>query len=570
MVDRRKFLRGTLISGIAITVTGCGGGGGATPAAGGATTAGGALAPAPAPAPAPTPTTPPPPVPTLNGVTIDQAEQDIRSLFTAELAWVTKQRTYTTDVTVTSPAEFQTAVNALFDTAANPAVASQNHRIRLAWNGAASLPGLPDARLYIGKVYGTVSHYDGGGSITIAAAAGFKPAFANTVYIGARGVIVHGVGFVRAPYGTEQPSAVNGVTMVNGGSFPMEPVVHFQDCYFGHRAGFASMADFASPAVPDADQDKLSVGAGTQGLSQFLSFADCRFWGTLNAARLVARHVRIDGCDFSAMSMDAIDLFGHTFKRDYTAATWITRTTIRDYNDTYANRSMHTDGIQYCGPMDIHQGMRLLVTDTSIHLSHSFNGDVGMGGGSQAIHGGNNPNLDNQFVIRRSCCLATSPGCFGFSSPKASRPSFVDQSIFARAGRTPSGFSPDTQPSQDWVIGITATDGAGAANAAKILLVTNTVAGNMYIANDAVLELSEVDPRPGAASDRRPESLFAGRDFSRGGAPAGGVSQKFGFTLPNERQSQARFVADIWANFAPTAAAAGRGISDPRSLQWKG
>lgn len=566
-MERRKFLRGLMVGGVAITVSGCGGGG--SGATGSATTAGAVVSPAPAPAPAPTPTPTPPPVPTLNGVTIDQAEQEIRSQFTTELAWVTQQRVYATDVTVTSPAEFQTAVAALFDTAANPNVATQNHRIRLAWNGSASLPGLPDARVTVGKVFGTASHYVSGGSVTIAAATGYKPAFANTVHIGAQGVIVHGVGFVRAPMPAELPAAVTGVMIVNGASFPMEPIVHFQDCYFGHVDGFGSMGDFSSAKLTVPSDVPLVNGASTQGLSHFLSFADCRFWGNLNCAKIISRALRMDGCDFSGMSMDAIDLFGHTFARDYYAAAWITRTTIRDFNDTFANRSIHADGIQYCGPMDVHKGMRLLVTDSIIHLAHSYNGDVGMGGGSQAIHGGNNPNLDNQFVIRRCCGLATSGGAFGFSSPKATRPSFVDQCVFTRAGRTPSGFSPDAQPSQDWVIGLTATDGAGAKGVAKKLLVTDTVAGDMYLADDAILQIMKIDPRPGAPDDQRPETLFKGRDFTRGGESSGFVANKFGYDLPNERQSQAKFVGDIWANFQPQTSHDGWGAPDLRALSWR-
>ncbi len=565
MVDRRKFLRGALLGGIAVTVTGCGGGGGSSPA-GGTTTAGGGIAPAPAPAPTPTPT--PPPVPTLNGVTIDQAEQEIRALFTAELAWVGQQRIYATDVTVSSPAEFQAAVNAAFDTATNAGVVRANHCIRLAWNGAASMPGAADARVTIGKVYSTASHFKSGGSVTIAAAPGFRPAFANTVYIGAQGVIVQGVGFTRAPVAGELAAAINAVLLMQGSSFPLEPVVHFQDCFFGHASGLGTMADFSSAAVPAPDSTEVACGVATQGLSQFLSFADCRFSGTLNAAKLVSRSVRIDGCDFSRMNNDAITLYGHAFATGYTAAAWITRSTFRDRIDTWENRSLHVDAIQYCAPMDIHQGIRLLVTDCAFHLAHSFAGDPGMGGGTQGMHGGHNPNMDNQFVIRRCACLTTAPHGFAYFSPKATRPSFVDQSTFFRAGRTPSGFAPDTQPQQDYVIGITGTAGSAPASG-DWLLVTDTIAANQYTTTGARIEVVPIDPRNSATSDLRPETVFTGRDFTRGGAAVNGIANKFGFDLPSERKSQAAFVADMWANFAPSSKHVGKGSPDLRALRWK-
>lgn len=565
MVDRREFLRSTLLSGIAITVAGCGGGGSSL--ASETTTAGGGVVPAPAPTADPTPP-PPPAVPTLNGVTIDQAEQEIKSLFTTDLSWIDKSRQYATDVIVSSPVEFQAAINTLFDTAANPTVASLHHRIRCAWDGSASLPGPEDGRITIGKVWTTASHLDNGGSITVAAADGYAPAFANTVYIGAQGVIVQGIGFTRKPAPGELPAAISGVIPMNGTSFPMEPVVHFKDCYFGAAAGLRSMEDFSSSGlVPPAAQDVCN-GVAVQGQSQFLSFDCCRFWGTLNAAKLVSRKVRIDRCDFSTMCLDAIDLFGHKYFTGYTAAAWISRCTFREPLDTWENRSQHIDAIQYCGPMDVHEGIRLLVTDCVAHLGHTFAGDPGMGGGSQGLHGAWNDKLDNQFVIRRCTFMVTAPHGFFYYSPKASRPSFVDQSTFGRAGRTPSNFAPDTQPQQDWMVGLTSNAG-NAPQTGDWLLVTDTIAGNMYSSPGAKIEVVPLDPRNSAAVDLRPETVFAGRDFTRGGAAVNGIANKFGYDLPSERKSQAAFVADMWANFAPSAKYLGKGSPDMRALRWK-
>lgn len=564
-MDRRKFLRGTLMGGIAVTLSGCGGGGGGGSASG--------ITPAdtgvtPAPSPAATPAPPPPPVPTLNGITIDQAEADIAGLFTQDLAWRDRPRSYQNEIVVRSPAELQTAANTLFDTQANAQVGAINHRIVCAWDGVASLPGPPNSRVTIGKVYSTLSHFDSGGSITVAAATGYRPALGNTLYILAQGVIVEGLAFTRSTGDGELPTATAGVLIVNGGAAPLEPIVHFKNCYFGNAAGLDGAADFSSKATaPDAT--KLANGVSTQGLSRFISFADCKFWGTTNCAKIVSRGLRMDGCDFSAMVVDGLDLFGHAFASGYTAAAWISRCTFRDAIDRYENRSDHIDAIQYCGPMDIHEGIRLLVTDTLVHLSHSFAGDPGLGGGTQGMHGGGNYGHDNQFVLRRCAFMTTAPHGFSYFSPRASRPSFVDRSTFFRAGRTPSGFAPDTQPQQDFVVGITGAE-RNAPATGNWLLVTGSISANLYTSNGAVIETVPVDPRNIAANDRRPETVFVGRDFRRSGAAVNNMAGKFGYDLPNEKNSQAAFAADMWANFAGAPAHHGKGMPDPRGVRWKG
>lgn len=562
-LNRRNFLHGFLLSGAAFTVSGCKV----------SKAAPSALAPAnptttapPAPAPAAPPAAA---VPSLNNVSIDQAEQGIRSLFTEDLAWGARQRRLATDVIARSPAEFQTAVNALFDAAVNPSLASQDHRIQCAWNGSASLPGAADARITIGRPRSTLSHLASGGSLTVSAASGFSPAFANTVFIGAQGVIVEGIGFTRSPAAGELPAAVSGVIPVCGDVyFPLEPVIYFRNCYFGDPAGFGSMRTYSSEGLPAPDGTRVGNGLSTQGLSRYLSFEGCRFWGVLNALKPVSRGVRVDQCDFAQMSLDGIDLFGHKFLPGYTAAAWISQCTFRDTIDTFENRSQHVDAIQYCGPMDIHQGIRLLVTDCVAHLGHSFGGDPGMGGGSQGLHGAWNTTLDNQFVIRRSTFLVTAPHGFAYYSPRASRPSFVDSCTFTRAGRTPSGFTPCTRPQEDFVAGITIEDNA-MPSGGDWLLVSNTIAWNHYRGTGAIIDTVGVDPRNIAAPALRPETVFAGRDFARGGAPANHIGGKFAYDLRAERQTQRAFVAGVWDNFAPTAAHVGKGAPDLRGLAWK-
>lgn len=553
------------MSGFAAAVTGCGGGGGT--GASGVTTNSSGIIPVPAPTPTPAPP-PPPPAPTLNGVTIDQAEMEIRGLITPEMEWITRPRQLHTDVTVRTPAEFQSAVTALFDTATNPQVASQNHRIQLAWNGSASLDGPANGRINVSRVNNTASHLESGGSITIAAAPGFRPAFANTVWINGQGIIVQGVGFTRATAPGELQTAVAGVMVANGEFMPLEPVVHFQDCYFGHASGHGTMGDFSSASLSKPKSEVLANGVATQGQCRSLSFVDCRFWGSVNSAKIVSRSLRIDGCDFSAMMIDAIDLFGHAFKGGYYSAAWISRSTFRDRVNTWEGRNDHADGIQYCGPMDIHKGIRLLVTDCIMHLAHSFAGDPGKGGGTTGTQGSYNAALDNQFVIRRCTMLSTSPHAMTFYSPRASRPSFVDQSTFARAGRTPSSFAPDQQPEQDFVVGITGAPGSTPPTG-NWLLVSNSIALDIFDTTGAIFEAVPVDPRRKALAEQRPEAVFVGRDFSRGGAPVNGLSQKFGYDLPRESHSQSAFVADIWANFAPAPGHVQNGMPDPRALRWK-
>lgn len=558
-MNRRAFIHGMMASGTVLTLSACKVSKSPPPApAGKAPPASSPPAPAPAPIAS---------VPTLNGVSIDQAEREIRDLLIPEGNWIAQPRQLHTDVTVTSPAEFQTAVTALFNTSSNPQVAGQHHRIQLAWNGSARINGSSATRVNVFLPGNPISHLQHGGSVTIAAAPGYSPAFANTVHIGGQGIIMQGVGFTRATAPGEIVGAVSGALLINSSVQPLEPIIHFQDCYFGHASGHNTMSDFAAAALPTPDLATLANGVSTQGQSRFLSFTDCRFWGVVNCAKIVSRGLRMDGCDFSAMTMDALALFGHTFNSSYTAGAWIGRSTFRDRIDTWEVRNNHVDGIQYCGPMDIHQGIRLLVTDCIMHLAHSFAGDPGMGGGTQGIFGSYSPNSNNQLVVRRTTILSTAPHAFCFYSPKATRPSFVDQCTFFRAGRTPSAFAPDPQPQQDYIVGITGAEGNVPATG-NWLLVTETISANQYTSTGAVIETVPVDPRASASVEHRPETIFRGPDFRRGGAPVNGLTQKFGFDLPHERRSQAAFVTNMWANFAPVSPRTA-GAPDLRGLRWK-
>ena len=571
-MDRRKFLRGMMASGMATAVVGCGGGGGGTLGAAPSSVAGTqSAAGSPAPTPAPVPAPPPAPrVPTLNGITIDSAEADIQSQLREEMNWVAASpQGYHTEAVATNLDELQRAADAAFDTAKLPGAMAMHHRIQCAWNGVASLPTVL-GRVNIGPANMATTHYAQGGSVTIVAATGYAPLIANTVFVSGQGIKMAGLGFVRQVGDAESPVGPSAVRIVSGGNQPFEAVVHFENCYFGHVAGAGTMRDFGPAQLPSSTQvENFIDGVVTQGLARFVSLRDCRIWGVVNGAKVVSRGMRVDGCDFSAVRNDAMDTFGHTFTSGYYATYWISRTTIRNMVDTWQERSLHRDAIQYCAASDKHLGIRLLVTDCGFHMAHSFNGEVNMGGGTQGMHGGNNTSLDNQFVLRRCSMMSTSSNTFSYYSPSASRPSFVDRCTFFRAGRTPSNFAPDSEAGQDWATGIT--------NAATVscppgewLLVTDTISKNMYAASGAIIDTVPVDPRNIAAANERPEAVFAGRDFTRGGSPANGASNKFGFDLANEKGSQAAFISDLWANFQPAANNSGRGAPDLRGLSWRG
>ena len=562
-----------MASGMASAVVACGGGGGSTGIAssGAAGAEGSAKVTAPAPAPPPDPApSPAPAVPTLNGITIDSAEADIQAQLRDETSWVAASpQAYHTDTVATNLNELQRAVDAAFDTAKTPGAMAMHHRIQCAWNGSASLPTTL-GRVNIGPANMTTTHYAQGGSVTIVAADGYSPLVANTMYISGQGIKIAGLGFVRATGAGESPVGVSTVRIVSGGTQPFEAMVHFDSCYFGHIAGAGTMRDFGAARLPDQAQVANFVdGVVTQGLARFVSLHDCRLWGVQNGTRVVSRGTRMDGCDFSAVRNDAMDTFGHTFASGYYATYWISRTTIRNMVDTWQERSLHRDGIQYCAAQDKHLGTRLLVTDCGFHMAHSFNGEVNMGGGTQGMHGGNNASLDNQFVLRRCSVMSTSSNTFSFYSPRASRPSFVDRCTFFRAGRTPSNFAPDTEAGQDWATGIT-NAAAVASPSGDWLLVTNTISKNLYKATGAVIDTLPVDPRASASADERPETVFAGRDFTRGGRPANGTSNKFGYDLTNEQGSQAAFISDLWANFKPAGNESRWGAPDLRALAWRG
>lgn len=545
---RREFVRGLLASGAALGASACGGGGGSSSS----------ILPPPndtgnAPPPAPTPAPAPSPTPTMRGVTIDQAQADIAGPVTTAAAWYDAVRTPTTEVTVTNADQFQAAIDQMLDTRTNAQALAADQRILCAWNGPSMLSGGIAARVTVGAKTLATGHMDAGGSLVVAAAPGYAPDFANQVYVSGRGIKFQGIGFTRKALATENAEALSTVTLVRSGTYPVVSNVAFENCAFGSRRLVAQAADAA-----------WINGIATSGhVSDFVSLKNCSFIGQQNAAKIVAKALRIDGCDFQAVLQDCVALYGHTFEADYYAHAWVSRTTFRNAPDDWASRSAHSDTIQTGTSADRHLGYRLLVTDVFSHLGRPYAGEPGKGGGTQGVYNDDHLTADNQFVIRRSAFLVTAPHGFSYFSPRASRPSFVDQSVFTRAGRVPSAFAPDVT-SQDFAIGITGSEPA----TGPWLLVTDTVAKNMMTSGS--IEVASVDPRLAnlIAAGERPEAIFAGRDFGRGVAAVNGLPGKFGYNLPNEGGSQSRFVGDLWANFQSQGSYAAKGLPNPTGLGW--
>ncbi len=549
MLNRRNFMSQLCAGGAAVLVSGCGGGGSST----GSSPPPVGSAPAPAPAPVPTPT--PPPVPTLMGVTIDQAETEIVNAMAAERDWFAAARTAQSEVLVRNADEFQAAVDVAFNTTANAQVLALNHRIVLGWSGDSMLAAGPTARVTVGRKTLAQTHAAAGGSLTIVAAEGQKPAFSNTVYVSGQGITFAGVGFTRRAAAGENGDVLNTVLIQQNSTFPVDSMVRFDGCKFG-----------ALNFDPAAGPQSWVNGVATSGsVMRYIRFDRCTFRGVQNAAKIVARGVEFDLCDIRSALQDGIDLFGHSFATGYYAYASVRRTTFREWGDFWENRSQHSDAIQTGNPADRHLGYRVLVTDTVAHMARRFAGEAGKGGGTQGIYNDDHMTADNQFVVRRSTFLVTAPNGFTYHSPNATRPSFVDQSTFMRSGIVPSAFSPDAT-SEDFTVTVRANS---VSDSAKVL-VTDTIAKNGFTGTPATVAIAEVDPRAvGRAPDAQaPEKIFAGRDFGRGNAPANGIAGKFGYALANEGATQARFVADVWANFQPQAALLGKGAPDLRGVAW--
>ena len=280
---RRQFLRALLGGSAAVVVSGCGG------AQAGNTLLQEGLAPTPTPKPTPGPAPTPPPVRTLRGFTIDQAEADIKKTLTDKTAWLGAARNYQAEVVVQSPDELQAAVNAAFDTARNPEAFALNHRIICAWSGPAYLNAGTSARLTVGSRAPTSTHLRAGGSVTIDAAPGHRPAFGNSVYISGQGIILRNLGFTRQALPDEMAAVISTVSLLKNDLYPFEPVVHFEKCFFGRPEGFGTQR-YCDTLLPlrDLNSDRYTKGLSCEGISELVSLKDCIFCELRVGAHLVS------------------------------------------------------------------------------------------------------------------------------------------------------------------------------------------------------------------------------------------------------------------------------------------
>lgn len=550
---RRDFVQKLFVGGTLFALSGCGGGGGSSSASALVSAEGlktkidptpAVLPPAPAPAPPPTEAAPVAPVASLRGVSIDQAESEIREGLAGPLRWQLVPASFQSDVVVRSVDELQKAIDAAFQ----PQSLALRHRISCAWDGISKMASAADARLNISGKVGTSNHLAAGGSVLIRAADGYRPLIWNTAYVSGRGIVMQDLHFARQLLDGEKQDSTSAVILVNSDYFPNEPFVAFSGCKFGGQSN-----NLNSPL------ERWINGVSTQGLAEAVLFTNCEFFGTRSAAKIIARAAVFTNCDFRQVFCDGIDLFSHTKRSDYYAYAWVDKCTFRDVPQTWEGRTMHRDAVQTGTPADIHKGYRVLYTDTIIHSAQKFGGTASEGGGSQGFFNSDHAKADNQFVVRRCIILATIPHGFRFYSPSVTRPSFVDQCTFTRAGTVPSKFGADTAD-VDWASGLT---GLSPGNG-PWLSVTNTITKNMFTGNDAVVDIVSVDPRIVGPQAERPENIFAGRDFRRGGEAVNFVPAKFGYSLANEGGDRNRFAADVWANFQPVAALNGKGWQGPK------
>lgn len=560
MIQRRLFLKQCAGVATAALLAGCGGSGDGGES--GQVIIDDPLpAPTPTPVPAPAPT-PAPAAPPTGDAPIDREEADIAAGFDGMFAGFGAGDAFHETRVAASADEFAAIFLAMRSNTDAAGVLGRRTRIVCDWDGVSTLASGAANRLYVNGIQQrTDGHLDHGGGILVVPGNGRRPAFGNQIEIaGARGIHFDRIDFFRQRVGTEVADTSYGANICSNSTFPAKPVVLFTGCRFGARH-----------IQPNLPQSQWVCALNSVNAPHYVGLFGCSFNGHPTIAKLAVRRLRVDRCDFQSNLRDVFSAFGHLADSDYHAHIWISRCTFRGAADGWENRNEHMDVLQTGHHGDVHLGYRCLLTDLVVHHNHSFAGDPGMGGGTQGFFN-NGPaalGIANQFVIRRCIVLVASPNGFAFYSPTANRPSYVDQCTFMRCGSVPSGFAGDSNPQQDFAIGVTSQSTPGG----PWLFVTRSYGMDMRVNRDATVEMSMaiVDPRGNgrAADGTAPERIFRGRDFTRGGAAANHVAGKFGYRLPRETDSQARFAEDIWANFEPVGGYAGIGSPDPRAI-WAG
>ncbi len=399
---------------------------------------------------------------------------------------------------------------------------------------------------------------DNGGGVYFVAAAGKSPAFGDTIKLtGMRGVHFNGVGFARQWSGSGSKEGQYGLWLTRNATFPAYPVAIVENCGIG--AGFYG--------APDTHWiTGISVGQGA-----YISLYRVTFKGVEHGLSCPAARIKVIECDFQKAKQDNIHVYPNTAAAmvGQSVFVWLERVTVRNAMDTDAQRANHNDLLQAGHPNDIIAGYRIYAQNVVGHMNHSFAG----GGGTQGFYNDDHGEADNQFVLIHNIILTSAPNGFIYHSPVRTRQSYIHGCTFNRSGRVPSGFPGATDPStRDEATGINLhLTGGGKTDPNTWLTVSETSYGTLdsdHVGVMAVSNGTRVDPRRNVAAGLRPEDFFVGRDFTRGGVAANGISDKFGYDLPNEAGTQAQFVADVMANWLPKAAYAGRWCPDLSGLSW--
>ncbi len=419
---------------------------------------------------------------------------------------------------------------------------SERWEIECDWDGPSALTAGEGGILsLLGKKALTNGWVEGGGWVKIYGKAGKRPAISNRVKLGAmRGVTISNLGFGGKWDGAAgKQSTQYGTQIFVNTTYPAENIINFDSCFWGRT--FYDSTQVA---------DNYITGILSSGVSEQIVVANSSLDGCYFGAALVARRTRVSGCDFNRCNGDYMHFFGHK-KTGYYAYIILENLTLRGPIQALAYRNLHQDMYQTGARADTHLGYRLLSKNIRAHLDHMYNGDPGAGGGSQGSYNDDYLNSDNLFCLIDCDHHAASPHSFAYWSPKGTYRSYVDHCTFGRCGRVPSQFPGDVYSPEDFDPGVT-----GNSLPSKIpgiaLTVMNTLASRL-ITNDAKIQnVNNVQFTHTIGGALRPEDIFNGANFERGGAStSNGIAGKFGYLLPNETGTQAQFLASMAANWTP-------------------
>ena len=409
----------------------------------------------------------------------------------------------------------------------------------------------------------TLLQADNGGWIRFRNATGKKPAIGNRV-VGSnhRGVVWEGLDFA----GVSTTGAIlktRAALYITGNStYPAEPLFIVRNC----RVGKSAVTGVTEPSNTYC----AGIWVNSTICSQ-IQIYNTTINGVWVGMKLMGRSTWVSNTHTMNHCEDNIKLFGHIFKSGYYAYVHLDRCTAGLRNIEYQYRTGHCDFAQTGTFSEVHLGYRCLYTDCINSNDHKY-----AGGGSQGFYNDDHYTADNLFCVRRCISMASSPNAFAMFSPYATYTSYIERCTFARTGMVPSNFAPDTSGATDNNPGVTAPVWAGRPQRPGVgVKVIDCIAGifattsqnpNNPITYTQYVGNVVCDFKTGAAGPR-PEDIFTGRDFARGGPSVNGIADKFGFVLPNEA-TQAGLVADIVANFTPKTGYVGKGAPPPNPANY--